>query len=219
MQTNNYIVKDIKALKLTNTIADAKKVFNQQIVTHIPVVENGNLYGLIAESELLSFDDDSSVLESIQHLFQSFFVEKSTNWLDLIKSFASNGANIIPVLNEDKKYIGYYELADILHFFSNTPFLMENGTMLVLSKHKNDYSLSEIAQIAESNDVKLLGAFVSSMENDALEVTIKISGKNVNDVIHSFRRYGYRIVLGIEEDEYLNDLKDRSEYLQKYLNI
>jgi len=219
MLTIDYILNDVKALKLSDTIGDAKKLFNELIFTHIPVVENGNLYGLIAESDLPSFDDNELILEEIQYIFQSFFAFDDANWFDLLKGFASNEANIIPILNQNKKYIGYFELADVLHFFNSTPFLQENGNLLIISKKSMDYSISEIAQIAESNDSKLLGVFISKIEADDVEFTLKISSTNINDVIHSFRRYDYHIIKGIKEDEYLTDLKQRSDYLQKYLSI
>jgi len=219
MNIVNFIATDVKALKLTDTIGKAKMMFKELIFTHIPVVDEGNLYGTIAESDLLSFDDDTIELEKVQYMLQAFFAFEDINWLDLLKEFAINETNIIPILNQEKKYIGYIELADVLHHFNKTPFLQENGTILIISKNKNDYSLSEVAQIVESNEAKLFGAFVSKIDNDKAELTIKVVSNNINDVIHTFRRYDYSIILGIKEDEYLNDLKDRSAYLQKYLDI
>ena len=79
--------------------------------------------------------------------------------------------------------------------------------------------MSEIAQIVESNNTKLLGAFITNSENDRVQVTCKISAENLNDVIQSFRRYSYTIVFGNNDDQFLEDLKERSAYLDKYLNV
>lgn len=219
MQTIDYISNDVKALHLDDTINKAKLLFNELIFTHIPVVDNNNLLGLIAESDLHIFEKDNQKLSDVQYLFQSFYTTENANWFDLLKDFASNEANIIPVLTENKKYVGYFELADILHFFNSTPFLKENGTILVVSKDKNDYSLSQVSQIIERNEAKLFGAFISKITNDLIEITIKLSTQNINDILQTFRRYNYTVVSNIKEDEYINDLKERSEYLQKYLNI
>ncbi len=51
------------------------------------------------------------------------------------------------------------------------------------------------------------------------EITIKLNDQDLNNTIQSFRRYEYTVITGIHEDEYLNSLKERSDYLQKYLNI
>ena len=136
-----------------------------------------------------------------------------------MKEFAANDTTIIPAINDKKKYVGYYELTDILHVFNNTPFLSEAGAILVVSKPIKDYSFSEISQIVESNNGKLLGAFISSIENEIAEITIKLNDQDLNNTIQSFRRYEYTVITGIHEDEYLKSLKERSDYLQKYLNI
>ena len=219
MLTIDYLNNDVKALTLGNTIADAKALFNDLIFTHIPVVENGVFYGLIAESDLLGYEDLSKTMKDIRYGLQVFFAQDDVVWLDLLKVFSLNEANIIPVLNKKNEYIGYFELSDILHFLSNTPFLQELGTVLIVSKPASDYSISEIAQIVESNDAKLYGVFVSGRDANHVVLTVKLYSDNINDVIHTFRRYDYKIIIGINEDEYLNDLKQRSNYLQKYLNI
>ena len=64
-----------------------------------------------------------------------------------------------------------------------------------------------------------MGAFVSRIESDVVQITLKIGNTGINDIIQSFRRYSYNIVSGHEEDTYIESLKDRSEYLKKYLNI
>ena len=40
----------------------------------------------------------------------------------------------------------------------------------------------------------------------------------MNEIIQSFRRYNYEIISEHQEDNYLNTLKERSEYLDIYLD-
>jgi hypothetical protein len=121
-------------------------------------------------------------------------------------------------LSDNNIYVGYYELNDIISLFNDTPFLSEAGGILVIEKGYNDYSFSEVCQIVESNNAKLLGAFISKVEKDVVQITLKISYVGLNDILQSFRRYSYNIVSGHDDDQFLNNLKDRSDYLNKYLN-
>jgi hypothetical protein len=89
----------------------------------------------------------------------------------------------------------------------------------VVEKAAIDYSMSQIAQIVESNNGKLLGLFVSEANNEKVQVTVKITLGGLNDIIQTFRRYNYEIISEHHEDNYLNNLKERSEYLDKYLNM
>jgi hypothetical protein len=93
------------------------------------------------------------------------------------------------------------------------------GGIIIVEKNINDYSMSQISQIVESNNGKLLGMFVSNAEADKIQVTIKITLGSMNDIIQTFRRYNYEIISEHQEDNYLNALKERSDYLDKYLNI
>ena len=43
--------------------------------------------------------------------------------------------------------------------------------------------------------------------------------EDINEIMQTFRRYDYKIISSHENDLYLKDLKYRSEYLQKYLEM
>ena len=82
-----------------------------------------------------------------------------------------------------------------------------------------DYTMSEVAQIVESNNARLLGFFISEANLDKVQITLKVSLGGLSEIIQTFRRYNYDIISEHQEDKYLNILKDRSDYLDKYLNI
>ncbi len=218
MQLQNLIYNNVKPLSLSNKIETVVNLIKPQAYSHYPVVDNGEFLGLVAEQDLYNFDN-SKKLEEYTYAFEVVYVLKDTHWLDVLEKCIQNETNIMPVLDIDNTYLGCYELADILNLFSETPFLSEPGGELVVEKGILDYSLSEISQIVESNNAKLLGAFISDMNEDFVQITLKVSGEGLNTIIQTFRRYGYNIVLGNEDDMFLKDLKERSDYLKKYLNI
>jgi len=57
------------------------------------------------------------------------------------------------------------------------------------------------------------------MDGDLAQITLKIGNASLNEVIQTFRRYSYNIISGHEEDSYIESLKERSQYLDKYLNM
>jgi Mg/Co/Ni transporter MgtE len=140
-------------------------------------------------------------------------------WLDVLEVFAKNETNLLPVLDEKNNYVGYYELEDVIRFLHETPFLKEEGGVLIVAKEVNTFSMSQVAQIVESNQAKILGLFISNVTQNTVEITIKMSQSGLNDIIQTFRRYEYEIISEHQEDSYLNSLKERSDYLDKYLNI
>jgi CBS domain-containing protein len=219
MKISDYISKDVNALALNNTIGDAKKLFNILTFSHLPIVENNTLLGLIDESDVRTVENDDETLGNHRELLNTFFIGMENNWMEILKIFSANETNIMPILSDKSKYIGYYELNDVLHFFNDTPLLNHEGFFIVVEKGAKDYSFSEIAQIVESNEAKLIGAFISGYKNDLVQITLKIASEEINEIIQSFRRYGYILLTKHKEDLFLEELKDRSDYLQKYLNI
>jgi hypothetical protein len=218
LETQQLIINDIRPFDIASKIKEVQTVFNQLSYTHIPVTKEGTYVGCVSETDAHCFDGDK-VLHDFQYTLETFFVRETTNWLDILEAFALNHCNIMPVLSKDNAYLGYYELSDIMNLFNDTPFLSEAGGIIVVEKGIRDYSFSEICQIVESNDARVLGVFVSKIDNDQLQATIKIGHTGMNAIVQTFRRYNYTVISKHEEDKFMDDLKERSNYLDKYLNM
>ncbi|WP_395043955.1 CBS domain-containing protein [Flavobacterium sp.] len=217
-EINDYLNNDYKAINSQDTIAVVQDFFAEVSYSHFSVVDEGVYIGCIAADDIETFDSDKKVAD-YKYALEGFFAKKNMIWLDVLEVFAKNHTNIVPVLDDNNNYSGYYELEDIVRFFHETPFLKEQGGIIIVEKNLADYSMSQIAQIVESNNGKLLGLFVSEANIEKVQVTVKIAIGGMNDIIQTFRRYNYEIVSEHHEDNYLNNLKERSEYLDKYLNI
>jgi CBS domain-containing protein len=217
-EITNYITNDFRALEARETIMDVLDFLNESSFSHFPIVENEVFIGNIVTNEIEDFDRSKLVFD-YRYALEGFFVRSSMIWLDVLEVFAKNNSNIVPVLDDENKYIGYYEINDIQNFFYETPFLKESGTIVIIKKTLSDFSLSQISQIVESNNGKLLGLFISESDTVYVQITLKISLGPINEIIQTFRRYNYEIITEHFEDNYLNTLKERSDYLDKYLNI
>lgn len=217
-EITDFINNDIKALRISDSVTDAQDLFAEYPFSHFPVLEDGVYIGA-ARSEDMELMDIEKTMADLRYSFDRFFVRDNALWLDVLEVFAKNETNLLPVLDKDNKYLGYYEITDIITFFHETPFLKENGGIIVVEKGINDYSISQAAQIVESNNGRLLGLFISEANMDKVQITLKISLGGMSDILQTFRRYNYDIITEHQEDVYLNTLKDRSDYLDKYLNI
>jgi hypothetical protein len=217
-EITEYISNDFKALDSEETIVEVQSFFDEVPFSHFSVLKEGVYLGCIAADDVETFDFDKKVSD-YKYTLEGFFARINMNWLDVLEIFAKNDCNMVPVLGEDNSYLGYYELEDVVKFLYETPFLKDQGGIIVVEKNAVDYSIGQITQIVESNNGKLLGLFISDASAEKVQVTIKIALGPMNDIIQTFRRYNYEIVSEHQEDNYMNSLKERSEYLDKYLNI
>lgn len=218
MNVEEYIINDVSIRHFSDKIEDIQQFFYEYNYSHLPVENNGIYMGCISGNDIRTFEPHKN-LEDYQYALEGFFVRNHDYWLDILDAFAQNNSNVLPVLNEENKYLGYVELNEIIALFNETPFLSEAGNILVIEKGFKDYSFSEISQIVESNNAHILGAFISHFENDLTQITLKLNPTGMNEIIQSFRRYGYKIISEHQEDSFNKNLKDRSKYLDKYLNI
>ena len=217
-EITEYITNDFKAIDSQDTIEDVKEFFNDLHFSHFPVIEDGIYIGSIAADDIVTFENKKKIAD-YRFTLEGFFVRTNTIWLDVLEIFAKNHTNLVPVLDENNNYVGYYEIEDIMRFFHETPFLKEPGGIIIVKKAVLDYSMSQITQIVESNNGKLLGLFISEADIESVQVTMKITLGAMNEIIQTFRRYNYEIISEHQEDNYINNLKERSDYLDKYLNI
>lgn len=213
-----YINNDYKPLDVASDIDSVQDFFADNHFTHFPVTDEGVYIGSIGSDDAETFESGKT-LSDYRYSLEGFFTRKDTMWLDVLEIFARNRTNVVPVLDQQNAYSGYYEIHDIVKLFNETPFLKEQGGIIVVEKAISDYSMGQVVQIVESNNAKLLGLFVSDATADTVQITIKTAMGGLNEIIQTFRRYNYDIISEHQEDSYLNALKDRSDYLDKYLNI
>tara|TARA_B110000091_G_scaffold56374_1_gene61909 strand:+ start:1892 stop:2551 length:660 start_codon:yes stop_codon:yes gene_type:complete len=219
MNITDYILKEIKSLTLESTVKKAQKLFNDYPITHFNVVENGVFLGSFSESDIQTIETKAALLSEYSHLLIHFFAEEKTTVLALLQIFANNDATVIPVLDRTKKYLGYYDLCDVLDVFASSPFMIEESETLLVETVENNFSMSRISQIVEASGGRLLGSYISEKRAGHVQVTLKVVTQEISEIIQTFRRYEYVILSSHENDSYLDDLKNRSQYLQKYLNI
>lgn len=219
MDIRNYINNDFKYLNSHQPVSEVKKFFQILPFTHFPVVENGSLTGMLAQHDISNLPDNDHSLADYKNLFKFYKSDQPETCIELIHLFALYNTDILPVTDKDNKYLGYFELDEILRLFYKTPFISQSSITLLIETNLNNYSMGEIAQIVESNNSKLLGLYISKVKEDKIQITLRIEGEEINEVIQSLRRYDYTIITQNEEDVLIDEIKDRAAYLERYLNI
>jgi hypothetical protein len=99
--------------------------------------------------------------------------------------------------------------------------LDQSGAIIVIELTERDYSLSQIAQIVESNNVKVMSLYITSpADSTRLEVTIKLNSNEISSVIRTFERYNISVKTWTESSDSIDRFyQERLDLLMKYLNI
>ena len=218
LEITDYIKNDFKAINSSDSIDSVVDFFEEARFSHFPVVENGVYIGCIFSEEVETFDSIKKISD-YRYALKGFFARTNMFWIDVLEVFSRNNTSVIPVLDNENNYVGYYEITEVIQNFYETPFVKEYGGVIIVEKSILNFTMSQVVQIIESNEGRILGLYISNTTPDKVQVTIKIVLGGMNEILQSFRRYEYDIISEYKEDFFLNNLKDRSDYLDKYLSI
>ncbi|MFV0267841.1 MAG: CBS domain-containing protein [Draconibacterium sp.] len=190
-------------------------------VSHIPVVDESKYLGLVSDKLIydLNLMDEpiSRELDKLNtthaHIDQHIF--------ELAVLMYKLKISVLPVLDKDHYYMGAITLYDLARRFASLFSLQEMGGVLVLEMNVNDYSVAQITQIIESNDVKILSFFVDRKPGtNMLDVIIKLNTEELSAVVQALMRYDYNVKATYQDRSMLNDLyKDRYDQFMKFMNI
>lgn len=217
-KTLSDIKNDIEMPGLKTSLRSAKAMIRKHKWSYLPVINNQYFVGNFSAEDIHCLADDD-LIENHLDILSSFHLDENFTLLEAIEMMLKNESDISVIIDQNRRYLGYTTRNDVLEQLTEMPFVREEGSMLVIEKDIYDYSFSQISQIVESNGGKILGIIATQISGNNIRITLKIVGFQINEIIQTFRRYNYDVISEHREDKFLNELKDRSEYLDKYLNI
>lgn len=189
-------------------------------VRHLPVVEDGQLLGILSEDEVLNFISPELSVEENKPLLVYKHVYPTQHLFDVMKMIIDTDLSVVPVVDENGKYLGLITLELLVKHFAETTAITHPGGVLTLEMAPRDYSLAEVARIIESEGVKILSCYISSPYGDEkLELTLKLNKQDLKHVVATLERFNYEIKASFFESDYLDSLRDRYEGLMRYLNV
>ena len=149
------------------------------------------------------------------------YVFENQHIYEIVDLFAKLKLTIVPVLDANKKYLGSITLHNIVTEFAKMITVEKAGGIIILEMTIHDYCLSEIAQIVESNNAKILSLFVNTIEaSTAISITIKVDVTDMASIIQTFERYDYKIKASFLSEDMLKVFyQDRLDSFLNYLNI
>ncbi|MEI8046091.1 MAG: CBS domain-containing protein [Bacteroidota bacterium] len=220
MIAKELISGDVLPLKTSDTGLTTLHWFDEFKVSHLPVVSDSQLLGLVSEADIYAEGSFEEPIWSLQLQLQNISILQSKHIYEAMKLFADYKLTTLPVVDEKGTYLGVITLADIVEKMAATAAVSNPGGILVLDLNANDFSMVEISRIIEDNDAKMLSFYVTSpIDSTRLELTLKLNKIDIQPVIQSFLRHNYTIKASFFESDYFDNLRERYDLLMTYLNV
>jgi CBS domain-containing protein len=220
MLVGDLITDEIPPLKTSDTVEMAMDWMEQFKVSHLAVVENRMLVGIVSESDLLDYEHPEEKISEMKTPLLKPIIHHYQHTYDLVKLMSGLNLTLIPVLDENEFYKGCITLKGIVQNLSNMIAVANPGGVIVLEVNQTDYSLTQIGNIIESNDAKVLSLHVSSHpDSTKMEITIKVNREDLSGILQTFNRYNYTVKAHFHHGDYDRDLKDKLNEFLHFLNI
>ena len=221
MIAKDLLSEVVPALRLNDTGQNALNLMEIFRISHLPVVDGNSLVGLISDKIIYDLNIiDKPIGDYSDHLL-SPHIHTNQHIYEVFSIVSDLKISAIPVLDLHNQYIGVITVFDLAHKFADLVAVHEPGGVIVLELNPIDYSLSQIAQIVEGNDAKILSFYISHEgESRLLTVTLKINVIDLSAIIQTFVRYDYNIKAVYMDDSIIQNLyDDRFDQLMKYMNV
>ena len=205
-------------ITLTTSIEEVQLLFEAHSLSALTVCEGDIFIGVLRKEAVEGATKEASVVD-YQYALEHYFIPLSGTWDAIIEAFASYHTDMLPVINENQQFIGYYYLGDFIQQLTKTPFIQEAGRVLILEKSAHNYSFTEISRIVEENGGKVLGLYLSNRTENNVHITLKLITNRLSEILQHLRRYGYGILTEKDDDHYRKELKDIADYFEKYLDL
>jgi CBS domain-containing protein len=220
MLAGDIITDEIPPLKITDTVELALDWMEQFKVSHLAVVDKRKLIGLVSDTDLLDYEHpEEQIGMSRLHLLNPV-VHHYQHAYDILRLMSGLNLTLVPVIDEQELYKGCITLQGIVQNLGKMAAVQNPGGVIVLEMNQHDYSVTQIGNIIEGNEAKILSLHVSSQpDSTKIEVTIKVNRENLAPIIQTFNRYNYEVKAIFQNGDYNKGLDDRLNEFLHYLNI
>ncbi len=219
------ISKDIPPIEKKTSLEEVLRMMDTYRVDQLPVMEGGRFLGLIYHADILAHKDESRTVEDLENDLIKVFVNKNQHLYELVKVSDEFDLDLIPVLEEndeegESEWVGTVLLQDLIRWFAHTVSIKEPGGIIVISVDRKDFAMTQIAQIVEGNESRILSSYISSEPGShTLDVILKLDRQDIDSVIQTFERYDYKIKATYQESRIEDDLRDKFDELMNYINM
>ena len=218
MITRKLISKEIQTITLEQSGAEALAIMQEYHLSHLAILSNNKLLGVISEEDIWGMYDENNKLESIKEKIQHFFMPLGKDVFEVIKYMDEHKLSLLPML-ANEKYVGSITHESIISSLASIVAIQESGAVIILEMMKKEYSMSEIAQIVESNGARILSAYITDVDDrDVIKLTLKLNIIDIAPIIQTFERYKYNVAASYNQSENKDNLVDRYDLLMRYLN-
>jgi CBS domain-containing protein len=219
MLSKEILIKQIPVLKSTDKGSLALSLMEEYKLRHLPVVDDGTYTCLIMEKDIFLMENIEDHVKGI--CFFAPYVNEETHILEALRIMSNDKLTLLPVVDSNGRFAGGITLQSLTEKLSEITNADSNGALIAIAIGRQDYDLSNIIRLVESNNSKVLSFFsYGAADSGKLILMLKTDSEDASAIIRSFERFNYDVVYYSREQNLADDIqRERLEELMYYLQI
>ncbi|WP_426668430.1 CBS domain-containing protein [Mucilaginibacter sp. McL0603] len=214
------IADTIPPVHTSDTIQKVMDRLAEFRLKHLPIVNEEQFLGLIADTDLVGETDYQVPIGSLALSLVNPYVREDQHIYDVIRLFYEQQLTVVPVLDTKQNYLGLISINNMNEYFAKLTSVTEPGGIIVLEITNKNNSLAHMAQIVESDNAQILSSYVRTFpDSTRMEVTLKVNKLDISAITATFLRYEYDIKATFNHSDDNDNSKDRYDSLMNYLNL
>lgn len=209
---DKWMTRDVITVPPQEKIIDAFELMQGRGIRHLPVVEDGELKGLVTDRDIrlalipspLSTPEDRmyhlGALERVDEIMATdlITVAPTTTIEEAAKLMAKYKIGAVPVVAQGK-LVGILTETDILSVFIEVLETIQSSSRIDVVLGDKQSALDEVYRLLQDGHAKVISVSMSPEETAGSPVySFRVQRTPVEPLVHKLERAGYRVVQALE---------------------
>ncbi|MDR3061040.1 MAG: CBS domain-containing protein [Dysgonamonadaceae bacterium] len=219
MLSKDFLTKQIPVLKPEDSGGFSLSQMEDCKLKHLPVVSDGKYIFLVSEKDLFLMENIDNPIENIS--IYAPLVSDKASLLEVLRVMSKENLTVLPVVSEDGNYLGAVTLSILVEKLAEATQAASNGALIAIEMNSQDYDLSQLSHLIESNNAKILSLLsYPVLETSKLTVLVRIDLEDASPVLRSLERFNYRVLYYAQKEGLADDIMHRRlDELMYYLEM
>ena len=218
MLSKDFLTKQVTMLKPEDSGSFSLSQMEDYKLKHLPVVSDGKYIFLASEKDIFLMEDIDSPIENMS--IYAPMVNERASILEVLGVMSQENLTVLPVV-EDGEYLGAVTLPALVDKLSEVTQSGSQGALIAIEMNSQDYDLSQLSHLIESNNAKVLSLLTYPVEKTSkLVILFRIDLEDASPVLRSLERFNYRVLYCVQKEGLADDImRKRLDELMYYLEM
>lgn len=219
MVSKQLISNLIPALNTSDTPSRALQIMDEYHLSQLPILHENNYIGLVAEDDLLDLDVTDKPFSVLEFEYTQAAITEDAHIFEALKIAKEFNLQTIPVITPQRKYVGSISQQNLLQYLADGTQFKQVGGIIVVTTDAKNYSLSQIARLAESDNITIISMQMHTQNDGSISLTLKTNKQDLRSLVASLERFNYTVTEEHEVAQQDFDAEDNYASFMKYLDL